>query len=100
MIKICKRSELALGQIKNVDIEDKKIVLINLDEKIYALDRICTHSYADLSIGIVNDDTITCPLHFAQFNLKTGEATSMPATEPLKQYEIIIKDDDVFLNDT
>ncbi|GIU71150.1 MAG: (2Fe-2S)-binding protein [Candidatus Nitrosocaldaceae archaeon] len=95
LVKACKLSDI--DNIFSIDIDDKKIMLIRKDDKIYALDRICTHQYADLSNGFITDDTITCPLHLAQFEITSGKAVSPPAEEPLKLYNIKIEGDDIYV---
>ncbi len=94
-VKACKLSELE--DIQSLDINDKKIMLIRKDDKIYALDRICTHQYADLANGFINDDAITCPLHLAQFEISSGKALTPPAEKPLKLYNIKIEGDDIYV---
>jgi len=43
-------------------------------DKIFALDDKCPHKGGPLSQGIVQGDTVTCPLHNWAISLKTGEA--------------------------
>ncbi len=71
-IKVCSIDSLKPGVLMDFDFNDKKILLVNINNKIYASDRICTHAYADLSNGFLNEEekTITCPLHMSAFNLE------------------------------
>ncbi len=94
-VKACKLSELE--DIQSLDINDKKIMLIRKNDKIYALDRICTHQYADLANGFMNDDVITCPLHLAQFEISSGKVINPPAEKPLKLYNIKIEGEDIYV---
>lgn len=71
---------------------DCQITLCKLEGSVYALDDICTHEYASMSDGFIEGDTIECPLHQAQFSIKTGEALTAPATEDLKTYETKVED--------
>lgn len=96
-VKVCKVLDLKDEDILSLDLNDKKIMLIKKDDKIYALDRICTHQYADLSQGFMTDDTITCPLHLAQFEIESGKAVSPPADKPLKLYNIKISGEDIYV---
>ncbi len=96
LVKACKISELK--DTLSIDINEYKIILIKRDNKIYALDRICTHQYADLANGFIDEDTITCPLHLAQFNITDGNVLSPPAKEPLKLYNIKIEGDYIYID--
>ena len=75
--------------------ENKKILIEKVGNRIYATDRICTHAYADLSMGFLNETerTITCPLHMSNFNLENGMPQNLPAEEPLKTYNIKLEND-------
>jgi nitrite reductase/ring-hydroxylating ferredoxin subunit len=53
----------------------------------------CTHRAGPLSEGAVDDTTVTCPLHGAQFNIWTGAVLRGPATEPLKTYRVVVEGD-------
>jgi len=45
----------------------------------------------------VEDQTIECWLHGAQFDLLTGRPTSLPAIKPVSVYPVKIDGDDVFV---
>ena len=48
-VKVCDSKSLKPGEMLDFDFKDKKILIININNNIYASDRICTHAYADLS---------------------------------------------------
>ena len=80
----------------SVDEEDRIVCVVGDD--IYAMDGICTHEYAELSDGEIEDDTLWCPLHSSGFNVRTGQATNLPAVLPLATYEVLIQDDSVYVS--
>ncbi|MFL6392186.1 MAG: Rieske (2Fe-2S) protein [Nitrososphaeraceae archaeon] len=98
-IKVCDIKSLKNGDLLDFDKEDKKILLSKTIDKVYATDRICTHAYADLSTGFINEDekTVTCPLHMSAFKLEDGTPQNLPAEDPLKTYEIKIQDNYVYV---
>ena len=77
-IKTLKTSELPLNSSKVVNLGDKPIALFNYEGEYYALDDICSHAEASLSEGDVYDCKVECPLHGAEFDLKTGDAVTLP----------------------
>lgn len=79
------------------DHNEKKILLANLDGKIYAADRICTHEQADLSTGILGEQGVTCPLHLSTFNLATGKPENPPAEKSLKTYNVKIEQNEIYV---
>lgn len=93
-IKACELKVVNNGDMIDFDHEDKKILIAKINDKIYATDRICTHAYADLSTGFLNEDenTVTCPLHMSRFNLESGIPENLPAEESLKIYNTEVRD--------
>lgn len=75
----------------------KKILLSNMNGKILATDRICTHAEADLSTGILTDGGLTCPLHLSVFDLDTGKPQNPPAEDSLQIYKIKLEDNNVLV---
>ena len=96
-VKACNAQKLGKGQMYDFDYDDKKILLANLNGKIYATDRICTHAEADLSTGILSEEGLTCPLHLSVFNLETGMPQNLPAEKPLKTYNVKIEQNEIYV---
>lgn len=76
---------------------DCQIALCKLEGEVFALHDICTHEYASMSDGFIEGDTLECPLHQAQFSIRTGEALTAPATEALKTYATKVENNKVFV---
>lgn len=72
---ICKTSDIENGKAKEFDLNGKKILISNFDNKYYAIDSICSHMGGDLGKGKINNNVVICPKHHAQFDLKTGKVT-------------------------
>ena len=53
---------------------DKQLALYRSEGEFYASDNVCTHAYALLSDGYLEDGCIECPLHQARFDIRTGKA--------------------------
>lgn len=67
-------SDLAPGTMKGVEVEGQKLLLANVDGTFYAIQRKCPHMGFDLCKGTLHGDRVTCRMHDATFDLKTGEA--------------------------
>jgi 3-phenylpropionate/trans-cinnamate dioxygenase ferredoxin subunit len=96
-IKTLKTSELSLNSSKVISLSDKQIALFNYGGEYYALDDMCSHAEASLSEGDVYDCKVECPLHGAEFDLKTGDAVTLPATKPVNKYKVNVEDGYIFL---
>jgi nitrite reductase/ring-hydroxylating ferredoxin subunit len=76
---------------------DVPVALYRVDGRVVAIDDVCTHEFAILSQGFVEDGVIECPLHAAQFEIATGRCLSGPATQDLRTYQVRIDGDDVYV---
>jgi len=80
--------EVDIGQMIARDIADVHVALYNVGGNIFATDNVCTHAYALLTDGWLDDAVVECPLHGGQFNVRTGEATCTPAEVDLQAYSV------------
>jgi 3-phenylpropionate/trans-cinnamate dioxygenase ferredoxin component len=72
--RICAENDLRVGEKQTFSVGDMTIILYRLADGFYATQRLCTHTFAPLERGkIVDGAKIQCPLHRAQFDIKTGE---------------------------
>src|SRR3954447_16869316 len=71
-----------------VVIGERQIALCRSGGAMHAIDNVCTHQYALLSDGYVEDGCIECPLHQERFELTTGNAMCAPVTDPVKVYRV------------
>lgn len=85
----------ASGTGKLVEVEGRRIALFYVDGGYYAIDDVCTHRGGPLSEGSLSGDEVTCPIHGAQFNVKTGEVTAAPAQQGVKTFPVRVTGDDV-----
>lgn len=84
---------IPLGGICRLEVDGVAVCLVRTEEdKFFAVDDVCTHEEQSLSEGEIVGCQIECPLHYATFDLRTGEATALPATEPLRTYKVVLAD--------
>ena len=94
---VAKLSELEDRVPHPVDVKGEEIALVLMDDKVYAINNICTHEYACLSDGYVDDDRIVCPLHLAEFEVTTGKVVEDPAEEDLQTYAVTVADENIYI---
>lgn len=68
------------------------IIVFNLEGEFFAIEDVCTHDGESLDGGDLEGEEIICPRHGAQFEIKTGKVTVLPATEDLQTFPTRIKD--------
>ena len=97
MEKVIESSKIIENLPLKVTVSDNELALFRVDGHIFSLDYMCTHAEASLSEGEVYDCKIECPLHGAEFDIKTGQAVTPPATKDVKTYDVIEKDGWVYV---
>lgn len=97
-MRVAGKGDVAEGQVIGVRIGDKDIAVYHLPGGEYrATDNICTHEYAQLSDGWLEDGCIECPLHAARFDVRTGKALCAPADVDLPVYELKAEGEDLLV---
>lgn len=91
--------DLAEGTTMLVEVAGRRICLARTtDDEVYAVDDTCTHEEESLSEGWLDGDCIECPAHNSIFDLRTGEAVSLPADEPVRTYPVRVVDGEILLD--
>lgn len=90
------------GAPYRVETESGPVVLVRIDDDVYALADRCSHQNVPLSEGDVwtADREIECYRHGSTFSLETGEAQNLPATQAVAVYEVEIEDGRLYLDPT
>lgn len=71
-----------------VTLDGEHVVVVRCGAELYAVEDRCTHDGESLEGAEVEDCQIVCPRHFSHFCLRTGEALTPPAYEPLRTYRV------------
>ena len=96
-ILICNTAALAEGEMQKFTKEIGDLLVFNREGEYYVTDDQCTHATASLSEGDYFDDTVSCPLHWGEFNIMTGEATATPCRKALRTYRVMIEGNELFI---
>ena len=92
--RVANVDEVVEGEALPVAVGKTLLALVRSEGQVFCIDNVCTHEFALLSDGIVEDGCIECPLHSARFDVATGEHRSGPACEHLRTYPVQIADGD------
>lgn len=93
----CPAGDVAEGKMELVEVNDRLVIIFNVDGQYHCIDDVCTHDGGPLSDGELEGCQITCPRHGASFDIKTGEALTMPATQPTGCHEVKLDDGNLYV---
>ena len=85
------------GTMKCVPVDGERVVLAHVYGRFYALRDMCGHRNAPLSRGKLDGHIVECPLHFAQFDLRSGKLIDGPVSADVPSYETRVDGDTVFV---
>jgi nitrite reductase/ring-hydroxylating ferredoxin subunit len=92
-------AELAPGQLRRVVVEGRALCVARIENgEVFAIDDTCTHEEETLSEGELMGCEVECPWHFGRFDVRTGAAVALPATEPVGTYRVSVEGDDVLVH--
>ena len=94
-VRVARTDEIGPGQARLVEVKGKQVAVFNIDGEFFAIDNMCTHEEASLAEGDVSGHEVTCPLHGAKFDVRTGEVLGPPAYDDVTSYPVRVTGADV-----
>ncbi|MFI6369036.1 non-heme iron oxygenase ferredoxin subunit [Nocardia sp. NPDC050630] len=76
------------------------LLIYRVDGEIYVTADTCTHATASLSEGELEGHTIVCPVHWGEFDIRTGRALCFPATQALAAFAVSVEDAQIYVRRT
>lgn len=101
--RVCSTTDIPEGTMSKIDLGDREVMIVNVGGHFYAADTWCTHQRSDLSLGILFERVVQCPLHQARFELETGKVLEGPSGDDastipsLGLYKVKVEGTDVFV---
>jgi nitrite reductase/ring-hydroxylating ferredoxin subunit len=95
LIKVAEVGELDPGNAKVVEVAGEEVGLFFTEGRYYAIQNTCPHREAYLHEGALEGTHLTCPWHFAVFDIETGQVLEGPAEDCLKTYEVVVEGEEI-----
>jgi apoptosis-inducing factor 3 len=94
---VAKTTDLQDGEMKEVEIGEKFILLTRVEGKFHAVGGKCTHYDGPLAKGVLCGHRVVCPWHSAVFDVITGNVLEPPAVDALPHYDLRVEGDNVIV---
>jgi NADPH-dependent 2,4-dienoyl-CoA reductase/sulfur reductase-like enzyme/nitrite reductase/ring-hydroxylating ferredoxin subunit len=95
--KVAHFDDLSNGQMKEVAVGERKLLLARHQDQYYATAAHCTHYGAPLAQGALNGKRVVCPWHHACFDITNGDQMEPPGCDSLPRFETEVRGDEVFV---
>src|ERR1700732_457053 len=96
-VAVANIADVPPGRMKCVAVDRERVLLAQVEGRFYALRDVCGHRNAPLSRGRLDGHIVECPLHFAQFDVRTGKLVDGPISADVPAYEVRVENDIVFV---
>lgn len=91
-MRVLALDDLAEGAMVGLEVAGQHVALYNVGGEILATDNICSHAFALLSDGWLDDGIVECPLHGGRFEVRSGKALGDPVTCDIRTFRARIAD--------
>jgi toluene monooxygenase system ferredoxin subunit len=95
--KVAKIGDLWSGEMMGVEVNGEHILLVNLDDHIYAYADSCPHQKSRLSEGTLTDKILRCARHHWEFDVCSGFGIN-PQNACLRVFPISLSGDDILID--
>jgi nitrite reductase/ring-hydroxylating ferredoxin subunit len=73
--RVANKKEIKEGGLLGVELEGNKVALAMIDGQVFAIDAVCSHKGAPLEEGKLEGFNLTCPWHYAVFDVRNGKVS-------------------------
>ncbi len=73
--RVANKRDIKEGSLLGVEIEGNNIVLAMINGQVFAMDAVCSHQGAPLEEGTLEGFNLTCPWHYAVFDVRNGKVS-------------------------
>ena len=74
-----------------------QIGLFKVNGGFYAVNAWCSHQRATMVHGDLDGFELMCPLHGARFDIRSGQALSLPAVQAVATYKVKVDHGKIFI---
>ncbi|WIG61624.1 MAG: hypothetical protein OJF49_004372 [Ktedonobacterales bacterium] len=96
-VKVARVRDIPPGALARVEVAGQLVCLANVDGAIYAVSDDCPHIGGALSDGELAGCVLTCPVHLARFDARTGKVLRGPARDDVPSYAVRVEGDDIYV---
>jgi 3-phenylpropionate/trans-cinnamate dioxygenase ferredoxin subunit len=96
-IPVASTEEIGNGQRVIFEIDGVSIAIFNIAGEYFAIADVCSHDDGPVAEGELHDHEIECPRHGARFDIKTGEALSLPAVVDIPAYPVRVEEGEILI---
>ena len=95
--RVSSLEDLWSGEMTGLEVDGNAVLLINVDDRIYAYADTCPHQKSRLSEGSLLGNTLRCSRHQWEFDVRTGQGTN-PRNACLQAFPVTVEGRDILID--
>ena len=96
---VCPAADLAKGTAMSAEVDGVEVAVVHADDdQFYAVRDECSHASIQLSEGEVDDCALESCLHGSRFDLRSGQTSGLPASEPVVRFAVEVREGQVYVS--
>ena len=95
---VASTDDLQDGQMTEVKVGDRNVLLARVGEEFFALAPECPHAGGQLAQGTLCEGHLRCPWHQARFDARTGDLEEPVSLDGLPRFDVRVEDGDVIVS--
>lgn len=97
-VKVCTLDDVWEGDMQAFDVSGTRILVVHLPGgEVRATQVECPHQQGDLTEGLLDGTTLTCPVHLWEFNVQTCQGIN-PGHATIASYPVKVDGDDIYVD--
>ena len=92
-------ADIAPGRSKVVALGTKPVIVLSSSQGLKAFSAVCTHLGCIVGYDASKSPDIVSPCHDGHFSALNGTVLSGPPPAPLKQYPVVVQENDIYVQD-
>lgn len=97
LVDLCGLEDVDEGGALKVEVNGVALAVFRVEGDAYVIDDACTHGPGSLSEGFLDGFEIECDFHQGCFDIRTGEVTAPPCTQPVRTHPVTVRDGRVMI---
>ena len=89
---------LAEGDVVATRVNNREVLIALVEGQFYAFDAYCSHARQALVGGRLRGFEMSCPLHGARFDIRSGACLAAPATQPIARFPVLLESGKVWVD--
>ncbi len=96
-VRVASLPDLWRGEMTACSVSGRSVLLVRLDEGVFAYENRCAHQGMPLHQGRLDGVVLTCPIHEWTYDARTGTGKN-PAKACLRRFATRVEGDEIFVD--